>query len=77
MAKFKKGNKHPEVKNSGGNPNVIASAKKKTVGIIDGEDMATPRLDKPRRASGGSVALAPGAANSPMALSAKMGGGKC
>jgi hypothetical protein len=67
--------KCPEPTVAGGNPKVIASAKKRTSpGIIDGETISETRLDKPRRASGGSV-LAPGADRSPMATAAKASGG--
>lgn len=61
----------PKPVDGGGDPDVVAKAKKKTIGMIDGETKHTPRMDKrPRRASGGSV-MAPGAAKHPMATAAK------
>lgn len=61
--------------NGGGDPSVMKEAKKKTIGRISG-DIVKPRLDRPARASGGSV-MAPAAAAAPMATSARNRGGKC
>ena len=72
MAKFgaKKGGM--SAKFGGGDPAVAKMAKGKTIGKISGDTVAAPRMDKPCRASGGSV-MAPGAAKNPMACAAKGG----
>lgn len=58
-----------EEKDGGGDPVVKAKAKQKSIGKIDGESVKD-RMDRPKRASGGSV-MAPGCASKPMATAAK------
>lgn len=62
----------PKAKDGGGDPVVTKEAKKKTIGMISGDTTHTPRMDRPKRACGGSV-MAPAAARNPMACAAKGG----
>ncbi len=58
MAKFGKGGLG--MKFGGGDPTVAKMAKGKTIGKISGDTIGAKRMDKPCRASGGSV-MAPAA----------------